>query len=85
MRHERSTKYPTRNWALVWEKRCASVPRGNFYRIPEVPDGRLASVLLDSPDRSERGASGIPENKTSYLSTPLIVPPPASALKMRNQ
>ena len=52
---------------------------------PEVPEGRLASVLLDSPDRSEIGASLIAEKKTSYLCTLLIVPPPDSALKMRIQ
>jgi hypothetical protein len=42
-------------------------------------------VLLDSPDRSEIGASLIAEKKTSYLCTLLIVPPPDSAPKMRNQ
>jgi hypothetical protein len=61
------------------------VPEVDFYRIPEVPEGRLASVLLDSPESSEVGASLIAAKKTSYLCTLPIVPPPDSALKMRNQ
>jgi len=51
----------------------------------EVSEGLLASVLLDSPDRSESGAPCIAEKMTSYLCTLLIVPPPDSAVKMRIQ
>ena len=40
-------------WALVYEGHFGSLPGVDFYRIPEVPEGRLASVLLDSLARSE--------------------------------
>jgi hypothetical protein len=88
LRYERFAKYLARNGTLV----VGSASAACQYRLlpdhparPEVPEGRLASVLLDSSDRLEIGASLIAEKKTSYLCTLLIVPPPDSALKMRNQ
>jgi hypothetical protein len=42
-----------RNGALVWEEHFGSLAGVDIYRIPEVPEGRLASVLLGSPGRSE--------------------------------
>jgi hypothetical protein len=38
---------------LVWEGHFGSLAGVDIYRIPEVPEGRLASVLLGSPGRSE--------------------------------
>jgi hypothetical protein len=52
-----SAKYQARNGALVWEGHFGSLSGLNFYRIPEVPEGRLASVLIDSPARSSSCAS----------------------------
>jgi hypothetical protein len=52
-----SAMYQARNGALVWEEHFGSLAGVDFYRIPEVPEVRLASVLLDSPDRLESCAS----------------------------
>jgi hypothetical protein len=57
VRNERSAKHLARNGALVCEGHFGSLAGVDFYRIPEVPEGRLASVLLDSLACSESCAS----------------------------